>query len=782
MSEPRLNSALGRSVAHESGMRHATGEARYVDDLAAPPNTAVCVPVVSPHARAHITDIDTAAASAVDGVLAVLTWEDVPGDNRIGPLVHDEALLAQGDVYCVGQPVALVVARDYDVARRAAKQVSVSYNPLPAVLTIEQAVSARSFHQQPRHMRTGDPDGALNSAAIRIEGSVRSGGQEHFYLETQATLAIPGEGRTMTLYSSTQHPSELQKVAASVLGVGVSQVICEVPRMGGGFGGKESQATGPGCLAAVAAAHLGRPVKVWLSRDDDVQMTGGRHPFLTHYRAGFDVDGKIVALVADLYCDGGWSLDLSFPILDRALMHADNAYFLPNAAFTGHVCLTNLPSNTAFRGFGGPQGMLVVEDAINRYAERTGRDPWMVREANYYGPAPRDRTPYGQQITHNRLPCINEALRVSSDYLARRREIAESNRSSAFVKRGIGFQPIKFGISFTKSFLNQAGALILVYADGSVQLNHGGTEMGQGLYTKMIAVCAEELGVDRDAIRHMATATDKVPNTSATAASSGADINGQAVREASVTLRERMTPIARECLGAGDSTTPVTFRGGRVFLADSPESSVAFADVAANCWMNCVSLAATGFYQTPGISYQEDLGKGHPFYYYAFGGAVTEVEVSGLTGEYRVRRVDILHDVGDSLVPSIDIGQVEGAFVQGMGWLTCEEILFDERGHLRTTGPSTYKVPAFGDAPIDFRVALLDEAPQPGVIGGSKAVGEPPFMLAISVWTALRHAVSAFGESGREVQLQPPCTAEAVLRAISMQKDEILQADAVGAD
>ncbi|HLM44105.1 MAG TPA: molybdopterin cofactor-binding domain-containing protein, partial [Myxococcaceae bacterium] len=506
---------------------------------------------------------------------------------------------------------------------------------------------------------------------------------------------------------------------------------------------KETQAAPFAAMAALGARATGRPVKVWLNRDRDMAYTGKRHPFWGRYDAGFDTEGRLLALKVELVSDGGWSSDLSRAILDRALFHLDNAYFVPALDFTGRVARTNLPSNTAFRGFGGPQGVFVMEEVLNRAAEHLGMDPTVMRERNYYREAPANVTQYGQVVEGNRLPRIHAELMATSDYARRRAEIEAFNASSRWTKRGIGFQPVKFGISFTTSFLNQAGALVMLYTDGTVQLNHGGTEMGQGLHTKMRAVCAHELGVAPERIRVMHTSTDKVPNTSATAASSGSDLNGQAVKQACEVLRERLRPVAARLLQLerGGEVDSLVFTAGRVFLPARAERSVSFAEVVHAAYLAQVSLSATGYYRTPDISYDRVAGRGKPFHYYAFGSAVVEVEVSGLTGEHRVRRVDVLHDVGTSLVPSIDKGQVEGAFIQGQGWLTCEEVLFDAKGRLLTHSPDTYKIPAVGDAPEDFRVALLERAPQDNSIHGSKAVGEPPFMLAIGVVTALRQAI-----------------------------------------
>ncbi len=773
------DSPMGRPGIHESAWGHVEGSARYVDDLPMPPGTLVCRFVTSPHARARIVSIDATTARGMPGVHAVLFREDVPGDNLIGPIVHDEPLLAGEEVFYQGQVVGLVVGETYEACHAAEATVDVVYEPLDdAIFTVPEALERQSFSTVNHVIERGDVKTALQRAQVRFQGVCASGAQDHFYLETHASLAVPGEAGTMHVYASSQHPTETQKLVAVVLGLSSKDVICEVPRMGGAFGGKESQASNFACLAALGAQYTGRPVKVWLDRDSDMVITGKRHPFWSRYDAGFDGHGRLIAFDVQCYANGGWSIDLSGPVHDRALFHLDNAYFIEHLRFAGRACRTNLPSNTAFRGFGGPQGMLVVEDALNRFAERMGMDPAEVRALNFYGEAPRDRAPYGQQIPSPRCERVWAELRDESDYDRRRAAIEHFNERSPHLKRGLGFQPVKFGISFTKAVLNQAGALVLVYTDGSVQLNHGGTEMGQGLHTKMLRVCAEGLGVEVDRIRPMNTATDKVPNTSATAASSGSDLNGQAVAHACEQIRERMAPKAAELLGL-DPEDPADvasarFAGGTITSDRAPGASSTFGAVATACWLAQIPLSATGYYCTPGVAYDQDKGQGTPFYYFAYGGAVVEVEVNGLTGEHRMLRADILHDVGASLVPSIDIGQIEGAFVQGVGWLTMEELLFSEEGRLLTPGPSTYKIPAVGDVPADFRVRLLERAAQDGVIGGSKAVGEPPFMLGIAVVTALRHAIAAYGHDigahAIEVELALPATPEAILRAIENQK------------
>ena len=749
-------SAVGRPSPHESATAHVTGRARYVDDLPTPSGLLYAWAVEAGAQCGRITRLDTSAASQMPGTVRVLTVEDIPGDPLIGPIVHDEPVLAQGEVFFPAQAVAVVLAETLEQARAAARAVVVEVEPAEAINSLGEALARKQWLITPHHIERGDVDAALEGAAHTVAGTTQNGGQDHFYLETQAAQAVPVEGG-LHISSSTQHPTEVQKMAAHVLGIPASHVVCEVPRMGGGFGGKESQATNYAVLAALGAHLTGRPVRFVVDRDHDMRQTGGRHPFWTLWTAAFASDGTLTALDARLYCDGGWVTDLSGPILDRALFHLDNAYFIENVRLEGVACRTNRKSNTAFRGFGGPQGMLVIEDVMDAGARAVGLEHAEVRRRNFYGAAPRDRAPYGQQVPDDgRMSRIWSELLHSSDFAARRLIVDKANERARHARRGLAITPVKFGISFTASLLNQAGALVLVYTDGSVQLNHGGTEMGQGLYTKMRAICADALGISTDRIRHMATATDKVPNTSATAASSGSDLNGQAVLAACEEVRERMRPVAEEQVGA-----PAVFEDG---LVVGPDGHMTFDALAGQCWARRISLASTGFYATPGVAYDREAGHGTPFYYYAYGAAVTEVEVDGLTGMHRVLRVDILHDVGDALIPSIDVGQVEGGFVQGMGWLTCEEVLFDEGGRCLTHGPSTYKIPAVGDVPRDFRVRLLDKAPQPGVIHGSKAVGEPPFMLAISVLHALRDAVSAFGDSAFD--LPAPATPEAILRAV----------------
>jgi len=754
-----------RKLRHESAVGHVTGGARYVDDLAQRRPMLDVWPVMAPHARARITRRDAAKALKAPGVAAVLLAEDIPGHNNTGPVRHDEPLLAVDEVFFQGQVVALVVGESLRACRAAAALVEVDYEPLPAVVGLPAAMAQGSYHTEPHTLVRGDCAAALAAAECRLDGEFAFGGQEHFYLETHAAWAEASEDGTVQLYSSTQHPSEIQALVAEVLGCARHQVVVQSPRMGGGFGGKETQGNAWAALVALASRKTGRPVRVQLDRDVDLALTGKRHPFHARFSVGHDREGKILAADVALVADGGWSLDLSQAILDRALFHLDNAYYLPAVRVTGRVARTNVTSHTAFRGFGGPQGMLVIEEIVDRIARRLGLPPEVVRERNlYHGAGETNRTHYHEDLGDNRLQDIWRHVLADAHFAARRAEIAAWNRGTERVKRGLAVTPVKFGISFTLTHYNQAGAYVVIYADGSVQVNHGGTEMGQGLHTKLLGIAMRELGLPAECIRMMPTSTDKVPNTSATAASSGADLNGAAVAAACATLRERLRPVAAHALG----TMPdrVEFAHGCAHERGT-QHKVPFAKLCSKAYAEQVSLAATGYYRTPGIHWDWATASGRPFHYFSYGAAVAEVEVDGYTGMSRVRRVDIVHDVGDSLNPGVDRGQIEGGFVQGMGWLTSEELKWDPKGRLQTHSASTYQIPAISDAPMEFNVRLLPRAAQPGTIHGSKAVGEPPLMLAFSVREALRDAVAAFGAPGGEVPLASPATAEAVFTAVA---------------
>ncbi len=776
-------SASSASLRHESAVGHVTGRAIYTDEQRPPSGMLSVYPVQAPHAHARILAIDTAAALALPGVHAVLTAGDVPGENDTGPIFHDEPLIPPDTVLFYGQAVAWVVADDEALAQAAAKQVSVIYEALPALLSIEQAMAAQAFHLPPAKVARGDASAAMARAPLRLSGELQIGGQDHFYLETQASwVEIDSEG-TVQVASSTQHPTETQIIVARVLGLPAHRVVCRSLRMGGGFGGKETQANPYAAIAALAAYKTGRPVRIKLTRGLDMQMTGKRHPFLGRYEVGFDARGELLALKVELIADGGWSCDLSPPVLMRAMVHVDNAYFVPDIEISGLIARTHLASNTAFRGFGGPQGMLVGEEVLERVARHLGLPAHEVRERNFYRPATdgngdRNQTHYGQPVVDNHLPALWTQLLRDSDFLARREAVAAFNACSAQRKRGIAITPVKFGISFNKTEYNQAGALVHIYSDGSVQLNHGGTEMGQGLHTKMLAVVSRVLGIDMARIRIMPTSTDKVPNTSATAASSGADLNGQAVKAACETLLARLRPVAAELLGV--TPEQVHFADDAAFsddgfADDGSGERLRFEAVVGAAYRARISLSSTGFYRTPGLSWNPQTGQGHPFYYFAFGAAVSEVEVCGYTGVHTLRRVDLLHDAGDSLAVAIDRGQIEGGFVQGLGWLTCEELRWNDAGKLLTDAPSTYKIPTVCEVPEDFRLTLFrrSEPPTSQVIFSSKAVGEPPFMLAMSVREALREAVAAFGGDAREVSLGAPATPEAILAAIERVREGV---------
>jgi xanthine dehydrogenase large subunit len=759
-------SALGKPVQHESARLHVTGTASYVEDLAGDvARLGYAWPVTSPHARARVISVDTSAALECPGVLTCLTRSDVPGENDVGPVRHDEPLFPEL-VEHHGQPVLWVVGESAEQARLGAERVRVEYEPLPAILSIEAAIAADSFHMPPDQLRRGEPEQALANSPEQLSGELFLGAQEHFYLETQAALAVPEDGVALLVHSSTQHPTETQEIVARVLGLAKNDVTVQCLRMGGAFGGKETQANTWAAVAALGAHKLRRPVLVRLTRSQDMTMTGKRHPFLGRFQVGFTRDGKLSALVLHLFSDGGFSLDLSSPVLFRAMFHADNAYLLPNVQLTGRICKTNHVSHTAFRGFGGPQGMLMIEEVMDRVARHLDLPPHVVRERNFY--APGDTAHYGQEIKDaERIRRIWQELGASSEFAARCEEAQRENARRPHLKRGLAITPVKFGISFTTAFFNQAGALVLVYKDGTVQVNHGGTEMGQGLHTKIGQIAAHALSVPLESIRVMATRTDKIPNTSATAASSGSDLNGAAVQSACETLKERLAAVAARRFQVAPED--VVFENGSVLPWQRPADAVPFRVIVEQAYLERTPLFATGYYRTPKIHFDRDSGRGKPFHYYAYGAAVSEVEVDGFTGQYRLRRVDILHDVGSSLSPLVDRGQIEGGFLQGVGWLTTEQLVWNDQGALVTSGASTYKLPSLGECPPIFNVCLLERAAESGVVYGSKAVGEPPFMLAMSVREALRAAVAAFG-SGGVVELAVPATPEAVFWAIEEQR------------
>jgi xanthine dehydrogenase large subunit len=767
------SSPLGKPHSHESARLHVTGRAAYVEDLATrTARVAYAWPVSSPHARARVLAVDVTLAAAAPGVVCCLTAADVPGENDAGPVRHDEPIFPS-EVSFHAQPLLWVLGESLEQARLAAELVRIEYEPLPAILSIEQAIAQESFHLPPDRLRRGEPEQALASSPQRLSGELFVGGQEHFYLETQASLAVPEDGEALLVHSSTQHPTETQEIVARVLGVAKHQISVQCLRMGGAFGGKETQANAWAAVAALGAKKSGRPVLVRLTRQQDMLTTGKRHPFLGRFQVGFETDGKLKALQLELFSDGGYSLDLSSPVLLRAMFHADNCYLLPNVEIVGRICKTNTVSHTAFRGFGGPQGMLMIEEIMDRIARQLGLPPHVVRERNFY--VVGDTAHYGQEIKDaERIQRIWSELGASSCFEQRAQALVAVNASSRHEKRGIAITPVKFGISFTTAFFNQAGALVLIYKDGSVQVNHGGTEMGQGLHTKIGQIAAHALGLPLEAVRVMPTRTDKIPNTSATAASSGSDLNGAAVKAACETLQERLAAVAGRHFQC--EPADVVFESGRVFPRQRPHDVAPFASIVSQAYLERTQLFAAGYYKTPKIHFERETGTGKPFHYYAYGAAVSEVEVDGFTGQYRILRADLLHDVGESLSPLVDRGQVEGAFIQGIGWLTTEELVWNPNGSFASSGASTYKLPTLGECPEIFNVQLLERAAEPGVVYGSKAVGEPPFMLAISVREALRAAVAAFGDGHGVVELASPATPEAVFWAIEKQRSKVQRA------
>ena len=763
--------SVAKPLPHDAAALHVSGQARYVDDIPTPSGTLHLAFGTSPVACGTLNEIDLDAVRSAPGVVDVLVAADLPHENDVSPSAHDEPLLAMDTVAYVGQPICLIIATSHGAARAAARLAKYDISEGAPIFTIEDALAANArFEDGPRVYGRGDVPAALKSSPQTVSGTIHLGGQEHFYLEGQAALALPGEEGDMLVHSSTQHPTEIQHKVAHAIGRPMNAVRVEIRRMGGGFGGKESQGNALAVACAISAMRTGHPCKMRYDRDDDMIITGKRHDFRIDYTCGFDADGTITALNVAHYTRCGWAQDLSLPVADRAMLHADNAYFLPNVRIESHRLKTNTQSATAFRGFGGPQGMMGMERIVDHVAHALGVDPLAVRRQNYYasGGSISDQnkqdTPYGQIVEDAIIEDLSAEVCASCDYDVRRAEISAWNVANPLIKRGIALTPVKFGISFTLTHLNQAGALVHVYQDGSIHLNHGGTEMGQGLFQKVAQVAAARFGVPVDMIKITATDTAKVPNTSATAASSGSDLNGMAVKAACDTIRERMAEhfaALHEC-----SISDVTFAHGQVRINDHIYS---FAEAAMAAYQARVSLSATGFYKTPDIKWDRIAGKGRPFFYFAYGVAVTEVAVDTLTGENRILRADILHDAGLSLNPALDVGQIEGGYVQGAGWLTTEELVWDDKGRLRTHAPSTYKIPACGDRPDVFNVALWEGENRADTIYKSKAVGEPPFMLGMSVFFALSDAVSACGPAYAD--LQAPATAEEILKAIGRARD-----------
>jgi xanthine dehydrogenase large subunit len=765
---PTSTPAAGTSVHHESAAAQVAGAVHYIDDLPEVRGTLHAAPILSNIAHGKLKGVDTRAALAMPGVVDVILARDIPGDPMLAAFAGDEPVFAMDTVQFVGQVVGVVIAKTTLQARHAARKVKLDIEPLPAILSVKDALAAKSYVLPPVHVRRGDAASAMQSAQHTLNGTLEVGGQEHFYLEGQIAYVLPMEQNQWTVYSSTQHPGEVQHWVAHALGIDNHAVRVECRRMGGGFGGKETQAGHLAVWAAVAAKKVGQAIKLRLDRDDDFMVTGKRHPFEYEYKAGFDDSGRLTALQLMMAANCGFSADLSGPVADRAIFHSDNAYYLEHVDIASYRCKTNTQSHTAFRGFGGPQGVILIEAIMGDIARHLQMDPLDVRLRNLYSDEPladgsgkRDTTHYQMRVEDNILQPLITTLEHSSNYRQRRAEIEAWNASSTVLKRGIAITPVKFGISFTATLFNQAGALVHVYTDGSVQVNHGGTEMGQGLHTKISQIVADELGIPFEKVLATASDTSKVANASATAASAGTDLNGRAAQFAARHVRDNLAAFVCGLDGCGAGA--IRFAGGRVH---SPKTTRSFEEVVGMAYANRIQLWSDGFYRTPKIHYDKTTLSGRPFYYFAYGAACTEVAIDTLTGESKVLKVDILHDVGRSINPAIDIGQIEGGFVQGMGWLTTEQLVWNDKGYLSTHAPSTYKIPTAGDVPQHLKVALWPEANREDNVFGSKAVGEPPFMLAISVFEALRNAVAQARGGNSAVRLTAPATAENVLRAL----------------
>ena len=757
-----------------NAIKHVTGESVYVNDIQV--NDHLFGKIVFSHLpHAVIKSYDLSKARSLQGVHAILCSKNITGKNQMGPVTKDEVCLAVEKVNFVGQAIFLIAAESEEVAEKAEKLIEIKFEELESITDLKTAIQKNNLLFEPQKIETGNVENALKNSVHNLTGSFFTGAQEHWYLETQSSLAIPGEGNEMKIFSSTQHPSETQSIVAGVLGINKNEVEVEVRRLGGAFGGKETQGNHYAAWAALLAKVTNRPVKIHLSRNDDQLTTGKRHPFLSNYSVGFNDAGIINTLDVEMNCDGGSSNDLTNAILARALFHIDNCYFIPNLRVIGKAYKTNLPSNTAFRGFGGPQGMAVIENIIDRIARYLKIDATEIRYRNFYQINKNNITHYGQKIENNRLFKIYDELIKSSNYFERRKEVSEFNSINEFHKKGIALSPVKFGISFTTAFLNQAGALVHIYKDGTVQVNHGGIEMGQGLNTKILGIAAIELGINPDEIIVTSTNTSKVPNTSATAASSGSDLNGMAVKNAIEKLKKRLIEIAYKIISENNiiKKEDIIFHEDYVFDKNFPGAKISFKKLINSAYLKQISLSATGFYRTPGIHFDKKKAKGKPFYYYAFGMSVSEVQVDTLTGAHKILRTDILHDAGNPLNEEIDIGQIEGGFVQGVGWCTTEEMKWDKKGKLLTFSPDTYKIPLITDIPQDFRVKLLKDAPNVNVIKKSKAVGEPPFMHCFSVWLAIKDAISSVGNHQIEPELSIPATNEKIVLAIEKIKKDL---------
>jgi xanthine dehydrogenase large subunit len=758
-------------IHHDSARKHVSGKSIYIDDMQINSQLLHGKVVYSKVAHAKIKSIDYSKAQALKGVHAILSHKDIPGENQMGPVVHDEPCLAVDLVECIGQAILLIAAESEEIAIEAEKLIEIQYEELPAILTLRDAIAKNTLLGPARTMQRGNLEEGFKAAKHILKGELETGAQEHWYLETHICLCVPGEGNEITAYSSTQHPSETQAIICEVLGIPKNEVVVEIRRMGGAFGGKETQANWLAAWSALLAKATKRPVKLRLFRDDDQIMTGKRHPYLINYEIGFDDDGKISALNVNQNADGGYATDLSFAILERAMLHADNCYFIPHILVTGKAYKTNLPSNTAYRGFGGPQGIAGIETMLDKIARFLKKDPAEIRKINFYGIDSENITHYGQEVELNRIHMIYEQLMKSSDYKKRKEAVAKFNAENEFYKRGIAMTPVKFGISFTTTFLNQAGSLVHIYTDGTVLVNHGGTEMGQGLNTKISQIAALEFGISLSKIKVNATNTSKVPNTSATAASAGTDLNGMAVKVAIDKIKTNLAEFLVVEFNKENASKPskiedIHFENDEIFDKSNPERKITFDKAVQSAYFAQISLSSNGFYRTPNIAWDKIAGWGKPFNYFAYGMCVSEVEVDTLTGFYKNLRTDILHDCGDSINSGLDIGQIEGAYMQGVGWCTTEECKRNDKGVLLNHSPDTYKIPSVQDIPIDFRTTLLQNAPNPNAIRKSKAVAEPPFMHGLATWLAIKDAVSAVRNHEIEPEFKIPATNELILLSI----------------
>lgn len=773
-------SSLGKSLPLDSAREHVTGKSQFIDDIPMARNELLIDLYCSPVAHGRIKSIDLRKAAKVQGVVALLTHSDVPGVNKFGPIFKDEELLASEICEFIGQPIVLIAAKSRKALKAARAAIDCQIEPLPAVFSIDEARAKKQFIGNVVLIKRGDIDEGFQKADHILEGVFRNKGQEHFYLESQSAVAYPGEGRQVLIYSSTQNPSEIQHAVAGVLGIKQSEVVCTTRRVGGGFGGKESQATSYAVMAALVAFKTRRPARLVLRQDADMRITGKRHPFQNHYKVGFSAQGEIVALKCDFYADGGATADLSPAILQRAMTHVDNAYYIANADLSGTVCKTNFPPNTAFRGFGGPQGVATIETIMEEIGQFLHKDPCEIRRLNLYGQEDRNVTPYGEIVFNNNLPRVFDELVESSHYFERKKQIDEFNRNSLTHLRGISIVPVKFGISFNTKFLNQANALVNIYLDGTVQVSTGAIEMGQGVNTNIRQLVASEFEISPEQVMVMATSTEKNNNTSPTAASVGTDMNGAAAVNAAAAIRERMAVVAAECLSArsqgevGPAPGMIVFKNALVFDKRRPELTMTFNELVTASYLRRVSLGERGFYATPGVDYSMQAGPnksacGHPFHYFTMGAAVSEVLIDRFTGQTKVERVDILMDAGKPINPAIHRGQITGAFIQGMGWVTTEELMYAEGGELLTHSPTTYKVPNIQDTPDVFNVNWIDACNTVGV-GGAKTVGEPPLLLGLSVWTSIKYALSSL-ICGESPAIGLPATAEEILSWITKLSD-----------